>query len=66
MSLTKKGMRIVIDLRRGETPEVIVNNLFSQTQLQSSFGINMVALVDGAAEDLEPQRYAGLLYSSPP
>ena len=43
----KDGMRIVVDLRRGETPEVIVNNLFSQTQLQSSFGINMVALVDG-------------------
>jgi DNA gyrase subunit A len=49
-------MRIVIDLRRGETPEVIVNNLFSQTQLQSSFGINMVALVDGPAKDLESER----------
>ena len=48
----KEGMRIVIDLRRGETPEVIVNNLFSQTQLQSSFGINMVALVDGQPKTL--------------
>src|SRR5210317_1841545 len=48
----KDGMRIVIDLRRGETPEVIVNNLFSQTQLQSSFGINMVALVDGQPKTL--------------
>ena len=45
-------MRIVVDLRRGETPEVIMNNLFSQTQLQSSFGINMVALVDGQPKTL--------------
>ena len=45
-------MRIVVDLRRGETPEVIVNNLFSQTQLQSSDGINMVALVDGQPKTL--------------
>lgn len=42
----KDGMRIVIELRRGEIADVIVNNLFSQTQLQSVFGINMVALVD--------------------
>ena len=48
----KDGMRIVVDLRRGETPEVIVNNLFSQTQLQSSFGINTVALVDGQPKTL--------------
>ena len=48
----KDGMRIVIELRRGETPEVIVNNLFSQTQLQSSFGINIVALVDGQPRTL--------------
>jgi DNA gyrase subunit A len=48
----KEGMRIVVDLRRSETPEVIVNNLFSQTQLQSSFGINMVALVDGQPKTL--------------
>ncbi|MBH96420.1 MAG: DNA gyrase subunit A [Gammaproteobacteria bacterium] len=48
----KEGMRIVVDLRRGETPEVVVNNLFSQTQLQSSFGINMVALVDGQPKTL--------------
>ncbi|TBR45090.1 DNA gyrase subunit A [Marinomonas agarivorans] len=43
----KDGMRIVIELRRGENAEVVVNNLFSQTQLQTVFGINMVALVDG-------------------
>ncbi len=43
----KDGMRVVIDLRRGESAEVMVNNLYKQTQLQSVFGINMVALVDG-------------------
>lgn len=43
----KQGMRVVIELRRGENAEVILNNLFVQTQLQSVFGINMVALVDG-------------------
>ncbi|MDR0208659.1 MAG: DNA gyrase subunit A [Pseudomonas putida] len=43
----KDGMRIVIELRRGEVPEVVLNNLYSQTQLQSVFGINMVALIDG-------------------
>lgn len=42
----KDGMRIVIELRRGEIADVIVNNLFNQTQLQTVFGINMVALVD--------------------
>ena len=43
----KDGMRIVIELRRGEVTEVIANNLFSQTQMEGVFGINMVALVDG-------------------
>ncbi|MGM8899481.1 MULTISPECIES: DNA gyrase subunit A [unclassified Psychrobacter] len=43
----KEGMRIAIDLRRGETAEVIVNNLFLQTPLESSFSINMVALDNG-------------------
>jgi len=43
----KDGMRIVIELKRNEVAEVVVNNLFAQTQLQSVFGINMVALVDG-------------------
>ncbi len=42
----KSGMRIVIELKRGELPEVVLNNLFKQTQLQESFGMNMVALVD--------------------
>ena len=43
----KDGMRIVIELRRGEMGDVILNNLYAQTQMQSVFGINMVALVDG-------------------
>ena len=43
----KSGMRLVIELKRGEVPEVVLNNLYKQTQLQDTFGINMVALVDG-------------------
>ncbi|VAW73069.1 DNA gyrase subunit A, partial [hydrothermal vent metagenome] len=43
----KDGMRMVIELKRGEVAEVILNNLYQQTQMQSVFGINMVALVDG-------------------
>lgn len=43
----KDGMRMVIDLKRGEMSEVILNNLYQHTQMQSVFGINMVALVDG-------------------
>ncbi len=43
----KEGMRVVIELRRNEVAEVVLNNLYSQTQLQSVFGINMVALLDG-------------------
>jgi DNA gyrase subunit A len=43
----KSGMRVVIELKRGEVPEVVLNNLYKQTQLQDSFGVNMVALVDG-------------------
>ncbi|MSQ72619.1 MAG: DNA gyrase subunit A [Betaproteobacteria bacterium] len=43
----KSGMRVVIELRKGELPDVVLNNLFKQTQLQDSFGVNMVALVDG-------------------
>ncbi|HEX4780184.1 MAG TPA: DNA gyrase subunit A, partial [Usitatibacter sp.] len=43
----KSGMRVVIELKRGEVAEVVLNNLYKQTQLQDTFGINMVALVDG-------------------
>ncbi|CAG0952231.1 DNA gyrase subunit A [Burkholderiales bacterium] len=43
----KSGMRMVIELKRAEMPEIVLNNLYKQTQLQDSFGINAVALVDG-------------------
>jgi len=43
----KSGMRVVIELKKGEIPDVILNNLYKQTQLQDSFGMNMVALNDG-------------------
>ena len=43
----KSGMRVVIELKRGEIPDVVLNNLYKQTQLQDSFGMNMVALIDG-------------------
>ena len=43
----KSGMRVVIELKRGEVPEVVLNCLYKQTQLQDTFGMNMVALVDG-------------------
>jgi len=43
----KSGMRVVIELKRNEVPEVVLNNLYKQTQLQDTFGMNMVALVNG-------------------
>ncbi len=43
----KDGMRLVIELKRGEVPEVVMNNLYKNTQLQDTFGMNLVALVDG-------------------
>lgn len=48
----KEGIRVVIELRRGEIPEVVLNNLFLHTQMQTVFGINMVALVDGQPRQL--------------
>jgi DNA gyrase subunit A len=42
----KSGMRVVIELKRGEVPDIVLNNLYKLTQLQDSFGMNMVALVD--------------------
>ncbi len=48
----KDGMRMVIELRRGEVSEVVLNNLFQHTQMQNVFGINMVALVDGQPRTL--------------
>jgi DNA gyrase subunit A len=48
----RAGMRIVIELKRGAMPKVVLNNLYKKTQLQSSFGVNMVALVDGVPRTL--------------
>ncbi len=48
----KDGMRMVIELKRGEVPEVVLNNLYKHTQMQNVFGINMVALVDGQPRTL--------------
>ncbi len=48
----KSGMRVVIELKRGEVPEVVLNNLYKNTQLQDTFGMNMVALVDGQPRTL--------------
>ena len=48
----KEGIRVVIELRRGENPDVVINNLFAQTQLETVFGINMVSLVDGEPRTL--------------
>lgn len=53
----KQGMRVVIELRRGENPEVILNNLYVHTQLQNVFGINMVALVDGEPKILNIKQF---------
>ena len=49
----KDGMRMVIELKRGEVPEVLLNNLYLHTQMQSVFGINTVALVDGQPRTLD-------------
>jgi len=49
----KDGMRMVIELKRGEVPEVVLNNLFQLTAMQTVFGINMVALVDGQPKLLD-------------
>ncbi|MDG4869249.1 DNA gyrase subunit A, partial [Guyparkeria sp. 1SP6A2] len=48
----KDGLRVVIEVKRGESGEVVVNNLFAQTQLQNVFGINMVALENGQPRTL--------------
>ncbi len=49
----KSGMRVVIELKRGEVPEVVLNNLYKDTQMQDTFGMNMVALVDGQPRVLD-------------
>ena len=51
----KKGMRLVIELKRGEVPDIVLNNLYKLTQLQDSFGMNMVALVDNQPRAAQPE-----------
>jgi len=53
----KQGMRVVIELKRGENSEVVLNNLFTYTQMQTVFGINMVALVDGQPKTLNLKEF---------
>ena len=53
----KSGMRVVIELKRGEVPEIVQNNLYKLTQLQDSFGMNMVALVDGQPRLLDLKQF---------
>lgn len=53
----KQGMRVVIELRRGENADVVLNNLYVHTQLQNPFGINMVALVDGQPKLLNIKQF---------
>jgi DNA gyrase subunit A len=53
----KSGMRVVIELKRGEVAEIVLNNLYKLTQLQDSFGMNMVALVDGQPRVLNLRQF---------
>jgi DNA gyrase subunit A len=53
----KSGMRAVIELKRGEVPEIVLNNLWKDTQMQESFGMNMVALVDGQPRILNLKQF---------
>jgi len=53
----KSGMRVVIELKRGEVAEIVLNNLYKLTQLQDSFGMNMVALVDGQPRILNLRQF---------
>ncbi len=61
----KDGMRVVIELKRGEVPEILLNNLFAQTQMEQVFGINMVALVDGQPRLLSLEGNARCVPASP-
>ena len=62
----KSGMRVVIELKRGEVPEVVLNNLYKQTQLQDTFGINMVALIDGQPKLCNLKDLIEIFLAAPP
>ncbi|MDH5265839.1 MAG: DNA gyrase subunit A, partial [Betaproteobacteria bacterium] len=53
----KKGMRLVIELKRGEVAEIVLNNLYKLTQMQETFGMNMVALLDGQPKILNLKQF---------
>jgi DNA gyrase subunit A len=53
----KKGMRLVVELKRGEVAEIVLNNLYKNTQMQETFGMNMVALVDGQPKLLNLRQF---------
>ena len=55
----REGMRIVIDLKKGEVPEVVLNQLYKHTQMQTSFGINLLSIVDGRPQLLSLKDSAG-------
>ena len=61
----KSGMRIVIELKRGEVAEIILNNLYKETQLQDTFGMNMVALLNGRPLVLNLKQMLEAFLSSP-
>ena len=52
----KRGMRLVIELKRDAIPKVVLNKLYKHTPMQTTFGVNMVALVDNVPRTLEPAR----------
>ena len=62
----REGMRIVLDLKRDAMPQVVMNQLYANTQLQSTFGVIMLALVDNEPRVLPLQRPAHLLSRTPP
>src|SRR5687767_10927884 len=59
----KSGMRVVIELKRGELPEVVLNNLYKETQMQDTFGMNMVALVDSQPRLLNLKQFLEVFLS---
>ena len=62
----KEDVRIVVELKKGEIPDVVLNNLYKMTPLQSSFGINMVALVGGRAAAAQSETDAARILSASP
>ena len=60
MSQTERGVRVVIDLKRDIQPDVVMNQLYKFTSLQTSFGINMLALNNGVPELLNLKKYLEL------